>query len=76
MNTYSGVMAHITEQEMQEIRNRFKTVVEDKTNDETLKTDCFTLINRCDQMHATSTDETFIEELKNIICMLENKDEK
>ena len=68
-------MAHITEQEMQEMRNRFKAVKENKITDETLKSDCFSLINQCDQTQATSMDESFINELKNIICLLE-QDEK
>ena len=77
MNTYKDcVMAHITEQEMQEIRSRFKTVMENKINDETLKSDCFSMINQCDQMQATSIDERYIDELENMICLLEEQDEK
>lgn len=68
---YHTRMAQISEVEMQEIRKRYKDVKENKTKDETLKGDCFLLMNRCDQTRASSNDEKYIAELEDIIIALE-----
>ena len=71
-----SVMDQIAETDMQEIRKRFNAVRENNSNDKTLKSDCFMLINQCNHARMTMRDEKYIEELKNFICLLEDIDTK
>lgn len=71
-----SVMDQIAETDMQEIRKRFNAVRENNSNDKTLKSDCFMLINQCNHARMTMRDEKYIEELKNFICLLEEMDTK
>ena len=69
-------MNQITETDMLEIRKRFNDVRDHNTNDKTLKSDCFRLINQCNHARVTLRDEKYIEELENIICQIEEMDVK
>ena len=71
-----SAMDQIAETDMQEIRKRFNAVRENNSNDKTLKSDCFMLINQCNHARMTMRDEKYIEELKNFICLLEEMDTK
>lgn len=71
-----SAMDQIAETDMQEIRKRFNAVRENNSNDKTLKSDCFMLINQCNHARMTMRDEKYIEELKKFICLLEEMDTK
>ncbi|MBQ4594294.1 MAG: hypothetical protein IJA81_06655 [Akkermansia sp.] len=69
-------MDQIAETDMQEIRKRFNAVRENNSNDKTLRSDCFMLINQCNHARMTMRDEKYIEELESFICLLEEMDTK
>ena len=71
-----SAMDQIAETDMQEIRKRFNAVRENNSNDKTLKSDCFMLINQCNHARMTMRDEKYIDELKKFICLLEEMDTK